>query len=42
MTNLSRSEKATTWPRLVSFWPNYDLYVERSGRDLRVFRLDPR
>jgi deazaflavin-dependent oxidoreductase (nitroreductase family) len=39
---LSQEEKAEVWPRLVSFWPNYAVYTERSGRDLRVFRLDPR
>src|SRR3954463_2585078 len=39
---LSAEEKAEVWPHLVKFWPNYDVYVERSGRDLRVFRLDPR
>ncbi|HEU5033841.1 MAG TPA: nitroreductase family deazaflavin-dependent oxidoreductase [Mycobacteriales bacterium] len=39
---LTAEEKAEIWPRLVRFWPNYDVYVERSGRDLRVFRLDPR
>lgn len=39
---LTAEEKAATWPKLVKFWPNYDVYVERSGRDLRVFRLDPR
>jgi deazaflavin-dependent oxidoreductase (nitroreductase family) len=39
---LTPEEKAEVWPRLVKFWPNYDVYVERSGRDLRVFRLDPR
>jgi deazaflavin-dependent oxidoreductase (nitroreductase family) len=39
---LTPDEKAEIWPRLVKFWPNYDVYVERSGRDLRVFRLDPR
>lgn len=39
---LSAEEKAELWPRLVQFWPNYDVYVDRSGRDLRVFRLDPR
>jgi deazaflavin-dependent oxidoreductase (nitroreductase family) len=37
---LSPEEKAVVWPRLVRFWPNYDVYTERSGRDLRVFRLD--
>jgi deazaflavin-dependent oxidoreductase (nitroreductase family) len=39
---LDATEKAELWPRLVEFWPNYDVYTERSGRDLRVFRLDPR
>jgi len=39
---LTAEEKAETWPKLAALWPNYDLYVERSGRDLRVFRLDPR
>lgn len=39
---LTAEEKAELWPRLVKFWPNYDVYVSRSGRDLRVFRLDPR
>ena len=39
---LTTEEKQEVWPRLVQFWPNYDVYVERSGRDLRVFRLDPK
>ncbi len=37
---LSPDDKAETWPRLIAAWPAYDNYVERSGRDLRVFRLD--
>ena len=36
---LSPEEKATVWPKLLEVWPTYDRYVERSGRDLRVFRL---
>src|SRR5580692_469042 len=28
---LTTEEKADIWPRLVTFWPNYDVYVERSG-----------
>ena len=39
---LTDTEKAEVWPRLIQLWPNYDVYTERSGRDLRVFRLDPR
>lgn len=37
---LSDEEKAEVWPRLLAMWPTYDRYVERSGRDLRVFRLE--
>jgi deazaflavin-dependent oxidoreductase (nitroreductase family) len=39
---LTAEEKTEAWPRLVEFWPNYDVYTSRSQRDLRVFRLDPR
>ena len=39
---LDDDEKAAVWPRLIEVWPMYDRYVERSGRNLRVFRLDPR
>jgi deazaflavin-dependent oxidoreductase (nitroreductase family) len=41
-TLLDADAKAAVWPTLVEFWPNYDVYTDRSGRDLRVFRLDPR
>lgn len=37
---LSDEEKAEVWPRLLKVWPTYDNYVERSGRNIRVFRLD--
>jgi deazaflavin-dependent oxidoreductase (nitroreductase family) len=36
---LSDDEKAEIWPRLLEMWPTYDRYVERSNRNLRVFRL---
>jgi len=39
---LEEDEKAAVWPRLTAMWPTYDRYVERSGRNLRVFRLEPR
>jgi len=39
---LSDEEKAAIWPRLLTVWPTYDSYVERSGRNIRVFRLEPR
>ena len=40
---LDAEEKQEVWPKLTSVWPNYDAYVVKSGgRDLRVFRLEPR
>lgn len=36
---LSDEEKAEVWPKLLELWPTYDRYVERSGRNIRVFRL---
>ncbi|MQY07769.1 nitroreductase family deazaflavin-dependent oxidoreductase [Actinomadura macrotermitis] len=39
---LTGEERAEVWPRLLTVWPVYDRYVERSGRELRVFRLTPR
>lgn len=38
---LDPQEKAAVWPRLLQVWPTYDSYVEHSGRELRVFRLEP-
>jgi deazaflavin-dependent oxidoreductase (nitroreductase family) len=38
-TRLSDEEKAEIWPKLLQLWPTYDRYVERSGRNIRVFRL---
>lgn len=37
--HLSDDEKAEVWPTILKAWPLYDRYVERSGRNLRVFRL---
>ena len=39
---VSGDEKAALWPRFTAIWPAYDTYVERSGRDLRVFVLEKR
>lgn len=39
---LDDAEKSEVWPQLTALWPTYDRYVERSGRNLRVFRLTPR
>jgi deazaflavin-dependent oxidoreductase (nitroreductase family) len=33
-------ERAGLWTRLLEVWPAYDTYVERSGRDLKVFALE--
>ncbi len=38
---LTTQEKAVAWPEITKIWPPFDRYVERSGRDLRVFRLVP-
>ncbi|GII03640.1 nitroreductase family deazaflavin-dependent oxidoreductase [Planobispora takensis] len=38
---LEGGERAEVWPRLVRMWPVYDRYTEKSGRELRVFRLSP-
>ena len=32
-------EKAEVWPDLLKIWPAWTAYTERSGRDLRVFKL---
>ena len=38
---LDHDEKAATWPRLLAIWPTYEVYEERTVRELRVFRLRP-
>ncbi|HUR51826.1 MAG TPA: nitroreductase/quinone reductase family protein [Mycobacteriales bacterium] len=38
---LTDEEKAAIWPRLLTVWPTFDSYAERSGRNIRVFRLEP-
>ena len=37
----SPADKARVWPLVVQVWPAYDTYAARSGRDLRVFLLEP-
>ena len=39
---LDPDEKADVWPELLKVWPAWTSYTERSGRDLRVFKLEPR
>jgi len=36
---LTPEQREHVWPELTRAWPPFDTYVERSGRDLRVFRL---
>ena len=36
---LTEAEKAAVWGKLAEEVPNFDLYEQRSGRTLRVFRL---
>ena len=38
---LDDDAKAAVWPRLTTVWPTFDAYVDRSGRNLRVFHLVP-
>jgi hypothetical protein len=38
---LSGEERAVAWATLRDGWPVYDRYEDRSGRSLRVFRLNP-
>jgi deazaflavin-dependent oxidoreductase (nitroreductase family) len=37
----SPPEKTRLWPRLVSIWPPYETYAQRSGREVRMFVLSP-
>ena len=39
---VDEAEKAELWPRFVEIWPAYDTYLKRSGRNIRVFVLEPR
>jgi deazaflavin-dependent oxidoreductase (nitroreductase family) len=39
---LEGEERTGIWPVLIETWPNFDVYTERSGRELRVFELTPR
>ncbi|MFI6318369.1 nitroreductase family deazaflavin-dependent oxidoreductase [Nonomuraea sp. NPDC050556] len=38
---LEGAERAEAWAGLIEMWPTYDRYTEKSGRELRVFRLAP-
>jgi deazaflavin-dependent oxidoreductase (nitroreductase family) len=39
-TLLEGEERAQAWARLEQVWPIYDRYQDRSGRELRIFRLE--
>jgi deazaflavin-dependent oxidoreductase (nitroreductase family) len=39
---LEGSEREDMWSVLTTTWPAYDVYTDRSGRELRVFELTPR
>src|SRR3954470_4174072 len=41
-TLADEDERARLLPALLAVWPAYADYAERSGRELRVFRLAPR
>ena len=34
-------ERDRLWSQALQMWPAYDTYVQRSGRNLKVFSLDP-
>lgn len=37
----SAQRKAELWPKLVSMYPDYQLYQDRTSRDIPVFLLTP-
>jgi deazaflavin-dependent oxidoreductase (nitroreductase family) len=39
---LDGEERAAAWKDMVAVWPNYDLYAERTDREIKVFELAPR
>jgi deazaflavin-dependent oxidoreductase (nitroreductase family) len=39
---LTAAERAIAWPALLEVYPPFETYRERSGREIRVFRLTPR
>ena len=39
---LEGEERAQAWAEMVEVWPNYDLYAERTDREIKVFELKPR
>ena len=39
---LEGAEREQAWADMVNVWPNYDLYAERTDRQIKVFELSPR
>ena len=39
---LEGEERARAWEDMVAVWPNYNLYAERTDREIKVFELTPR
>jgi deazaflavin-dependent oxidoreductase (nitroreductase family) len=39
---LDGPDREAIWPVLTKTWPNFDVYTDRSGRELRVFEMTPR
>jgi deazaflavin-dependent oxidoreductase (nitroreductase family) len=36
------AERDRLWARATAMWPAYDSYATRTGRDIRLFVLEPR
>ena len=39
---LEGEERERAWSEMVEVWPNYNLYAERTDRQIKVFELSPR
>ena len=39
---LEDEERERAWADMVKVWPNYNLYAERTDRQIKVFELTPR
>ena len=39
---LEGAEREAAWADMVKVWPNYNLYAERTERQIKVFELTPR
>ena len=39
---LEGEEREAAWADMVKVWPNYNLYAERTDRQIKVFELTPR